>query len=59
MNMLHKITLLAEVNDEFKLGKLIKELNSQTFYEITSHKTWLLEKANELKERSKTPSHTA
>ncbi|MEO8209741.1 MAG: hypothetical protein ABI840_04205 [bacterium] len=55
INALHKLTLLvtsANCN-EYDISKLEKEIKSFLFDEITTNKTWLLEKVSELRRSTK------
>lgn len=45
IGVLYSLTILAIKKDEFKLSNLIRKINSFSYYEITTNKTWLLEKA--------------
>ncbi|MEO8447354.1 MAG: hypothetical protein ABI528_07660 [bacterium] len=51
MNVLRKLTLLSLnlTKDDYNLYKLEKEINSFSVEDITTHKSWLLEKLHSLK----------
>jgi hypothetical protein len=49
-SVLHKLTMLVIKYDEYKITKLIKDINRFSYNEVTTNKSWLIEKANELKD---------
>lgn len=48
IGVLYSLTMLAIKNDEYKLSKLIRKINNFSYYDITTNKSWLLEKAYDL-----------
>ncbi len=50
-NVLHRLTMLSIKYDEYKLAKLIKDINRLTYNEVTTNKTWLIEMAEKLQQK--------
>lgn len=44
--------MLAIKYDEFKFSKLIRKINNFSYYDITTNKSWLLEKAYALQKKN-------